>query len=244
MKRMVFFALLSVLCGAEGAPDSRVSESRAAVLHYIAWASVWLGEELPTSNRLSFELQRYQECDVWLLNEVNRSYAYCPDRNGSRVLASTCPYRGHARLQCLQNPMSTSDSMSIPDLVLGQGRGVSGATEIAPETVVIDRSAIPKWKPSPQSAAKAAILSATKERILGGLVESEVLLSGKCNNFDVKDPMVMVLAEVRTADQTTERRLYWFEINRERPPYSWQFRVAVEPSLSLVQQILDAPIDL
>lgn len=90
------------------------------------------------------------------------------------------------------------------------------------------------------------MIRSIEQHLAGYLAVGERLTSAICNDFNLDDPQVVVLAETTNAEGLAEKRLIWVQINRRRAPYCWASHTDFEPGLpkSIVDRVVSHGIRL
>ncbi|MBI3896341.1 MAG: hypothetical protein HY313_10480 [Acidobacteria bacterium] len=177
----------------------------------MAWTVRWGGKDFFVEDNLQIEYARDGVRVFWSLPDflvvppAKFLIGYSPGGRGVIVGGGTC--REIPWTRCIKVPRSFEELLRNP--------------QAPPEPVAISeichmelkRSDIPPWQPSPDSAQKRELLEKMQAEIRRILIYYPLFEKVIVNDFNLLDPLVWAVGDVKDPSGKQERQLVFLEIN-------------------------------
>ena len=226
--RFIVVLLLSVTWTVVRAASCDVpDEDRRPLMHHLAWSDFWLNTEYLKGEEAYFHVVKRGGRRVWLVrsswrpegeiprltesdfNMVFLQYLDGPD-SGLRGAACEIDSR-ESWIRCLETQLVEREGGStLTDALLGGGSNRLVTRRLSREEIsdcVMPAIEAEAWQSSPDSPRKRALIAKIR-----GEVQKQATFWGQLqrafsNNFNVDDPNIYSVADVRT-DQGEEKRIF------------------------------------
>jgi len=180
--------------------------------NYLAWSVDWWGRSyFGESNVIRVETVREHERTFWYLPAARFLVGYSPADRASPVSGSTCqPESAHWTACIMPVP---SGEVSSSGALLGRLPPARPLEVSETCTLELRQLDIPPWRPSADTAQKRALLSQVQAAVREAAKYSGSLVKAGVNDFNILDPMLWAVIEVKNGSGRQERLLMFVEIN-------------------------------
>lgn len=204
---LILLVLLVSLTPWISATDCGVSDtSWAAFYNYLGWLAKWRGKNyLAESGTTQIAYARDEDRSFWFLASFKLLVGYSPSRQ-PQVFSSTCEADPAAWTGCIPPSDQPGRTLVIADVCRTDR----------------NRSDFPQWQPSPDSVQKHALLTKIQAAVRevsypGDESVGKHIASLLVSDFNVLDPMVWAVADVKHSSGSQMRLLITMGINSAAP---------------------------
>jgi hypothetical protein len=221
--------------------------SVSTIESYLLWSKEWEGTKYLEAPDLKFYVVQKETSYFWYMPFWKTILCQFKNSEGSRITKISCDQKPEEFFNCIKKYLILEDKQDLKKMILGHQSTFTN--EISSQDVCsfsIEPTKMGTWYPSPEDERKRKLALSIAHEVRKQAAYWGKPLEAVCNDFNLSDPMVFSIAQVKDSENKKLEILIFIELDNFGMNICKTFRVDTEENFpsNLIKKIENRSIKL